>query len=268
MAKQGDSVGCSIVFPDRVIRIRLPNEFSVFSAELYAIQRALEQIRRANGRRFLLCCDSLSALQSLQNLYPAEMLVQQIQDTLYSLQQKGKQVSFCWVPGHVGIRGNEDADRAAKEACGAPAVMDCPIPLQDVASVLRRRSLSLWEEDWLSVTDNKLRLVKPTTRPWRSSCRPLRRDEVALTRLRIGHCPFTHGYLIRREDPPFCDACGVPITVRHILTQCVLFHAERAESNLGGDLPSILADDETSVTRILKFCDLCGLWPKLLGWRF
>ena len=30
--------------------------------------------------------------------------------------KEGKSVVFCWIPSHIGIRGNEQADRAAKAA--------------------------------------------------------------------------------------------------------------------------------------------------------
>lgn len=177
-------------------------------------------------------------------------------------------MSFCWVPGHVGIWGNEQADRATKEACREQDVVQCPIPLQSVISELCKKCMELWEEEWLAVTANKLRLVKSTTRPSRSSCRLLRREEVTLTHLRIGHCLLTHSFLLRREDPPFCDARGVHISVRHILTDCILYRDAMAEAQIDGDLPCILANAKTSVSRVLKFCDVSGLWPKLLGWRF
>ena len=40
----------------------------------------------------------------------------QIQEMLQKINADQKKVVFMWVPGHVGIRGNEDAVRAAKEA--------------------------------------------------------------------------------------------------------------------------------------------------------
>jgi len=49
------------------------------------------------------------------------------QDTVYkylktysTLTNSGETVIFCWIPGHVGIPGNERADRVAKAALSLP----------------------------------------------------------------------------------------------------------------------------------------------------
>ena len=60
--------------------------------------------------------DSLSALQALRKLKPDHPLLIQIQEFLHKINAVQKEIVSMQVPGHVGIRGNEAADRAAKKA--------------------------------------------------------------------------------------------------------------------------------------------------------
>jgi len=42
--------------------------------------------------------------------------------TYSTLTNSGKTVILCWIPGHVGIPGNERADRVAKAALSFPII--------------------------------------------------------------------------------------------------------------------------------------------------
>ena len=50
-----------------------------------------------------------------------------------------------------------------------------------------------------------------------------RKWETVLCRLRIGHTRLTHGFLMSGSNPPDCDDCLVPLTVRHIICECPKF---------------------------------------------
>ena len=47
-----------------------------------------------------------------------------------------------------------------------------------------------------------------------------RKEDVILTRLKIGHTRITHKQYILNEDQPVCIACYCPLTVKHILIEC------------------------------------------------
>ena len=103
---------------------------------------------------------------------------------------------MCWIPSHIGIRGNEAADMAAKESLDQD-ITASQVPYTDLKSHINHFISSKWQERWSSCRDNKLFQIKPTLS--RS-----RKEEVVLSRLRIGHTYFSHSYILRREDPPEC----------------------------------------------------------------
>ncbi|GBN47403.1 hypothetical protein AVEN_191596-1 [Araneus ventricosus] len=78
---------------------------------------ALVQISNRPCGCYIIYIDSLSVLQSLQSFhYHRHPLVFEVLDFNYRLYSRGFTVLFCWVPAHVGISGNEQADKAAKSA--------------------------------------------------------------------------------------------------------------------------------------------------------
>ena len=144
------------------------------------------------------------------------------------LQTRHKIITFCWIPSHVNITGNEKADKLAKQA----ATMDgdyayAQYPCKDYYPIKRKTLLNVWQQEWFNINNNKLRTVKENVRQWPSSCQKERKVEVVLTRLRIGHTRLTHGHLMERRHAPYCNNCIVPLTVKHIITECPDYSEER-----------------------------------------
>ncbi|GBM35040.1 hypothetical protein AVEN_240390-1 [Araneus ventricosus] len=118
------------------------------------------------------------------------------------LQNRDFDILFCWIPGHVGIVGNNLADNAAKTAS---SFLQREIPCCDAKKSFVRRLQSLWQESWDRQTNNKLHILKPTISSW--PCMPVRELDVKVTILRIGHTRFTHRHLLFGERAPTCSRC-------------------------------------------------------------
>lgn len=68
---------------------------------------------------------------------------------------------------------------------------------------------------------NKLHDIKPKVGSYTSIHIVDRQEDVVLTRCRIGHSRLTYSYLLQREDQPECVPCQEPLTVKHILLDCI-----------------------------------------------
>jgi len=119
-----EKIGAAAVSPHRTIRTYLgPNTaFTVYSAELYGIILAsiLAHIPGHDKTHVIICIDNQAAIRAVENPgnSSGQHLVKSIVKFIDILRKKVIEIELHWVPAHIGIKGNEMADVAAKQATG------------------------------------------------------------------------------------------------------------------------------------------------------
>ena len=227
-SKTAQGVGAAAVGKQECRKATLPGIASIYSAELHAIQLALEIIDAHKYTRSLVCSDSLSSLVAIKNSTNKIPLVLRVQQKLHRLEEGGSQVTFLWVPGHSGIGGNDAADTIAKKATQQPPQF-ITVPYTDWYSYIRDTTMRQWEDKW-SRSTAALHHIKPKPEKWRRSTKT-RREEVIMNRLRLGHTRLTHGYLFDGEPQRrICRWCNDAfLTVEHLLITCPQLEQQRGE---------------------------------------
>ena len=120
-SKDDNKVGCAAFEKSFISNIRLPEKASIFTAEVKAIDLALSYISQHKHNDFIIFSDSLSVLIAIKNHNTDNVLVQNLLLRLHEI-LRAKTVKLCWIPSHVGIKGNEIVDRLAKDALDLAAV--------------------------------------------------------------------------------------------------------------------------------------------------
>ena len=66
----------------------------------------------------MICTDTASVLASMRSFYSSSRqgLLYEVLQSITRIVQQGRQIHFLWVPAHVGVKGNEKADKMAKKA--------------------------------------------------------------------------------------------------------------------------------------------------------
>lgn len=207
-----------------------------------------------NGK-YLLLTDSLSSLHSLTDPYNSNPLIQRIYLTLHSLISINTNITFIWIPGHIDLPEHDAVDLAAKQALSFPLITDhSQIPASDYKIHFRSLILQQWYNQWDNQTTNKLRRIKQIPLPWISSNRSSKREEVVLTRLRIGHTRITHAHLINPLlSPARCPHCFTnDLSVDHLFT-CPLLQSLRSSFQVPSSPTKALKNNSATVSLSLQY---------------
>ncbi|XP_062537993.1 uncharacterized protein LOC134206306 [Armigeres subalbatus] len=253
-SKSDDTVGAAFHTTGLAGSFSLPQACSVFSAEAYAIKKAV--LTPNTDGEIIILTDSASCLLALESGTSKHPWIQEIENLVHN-----KLIRFCWIPGHAGISGNTEADRLANEARRQPAI-DMPIPGEDALRAMKQAIRWRWNRQWHDSRDEKLREIKNDTLRWMDQSSPA--DQRALTRLRIGHTRLTHTFLLKKDPPPTCECCGTIVDVRHIILHCQKYKQQRQDNDINTtSLRAALGNADEATKRLLLFLQQTNLSKQL-----
>ncbi|KAE9528885.1 hypothetical protein AGLY_012460 [Aphis glycines] len=227
-------IGLAVVHLNTTKQYKLNKLSSIYSAEYLALLKGVQLALDINSTKIDICSDSLSALTNLQSKTLSEPLAVSISNLL---SKSNKEIRFIWTPGHCNIKGNEKADEADRNSVNSPDSEIIPFSsLVDIRRNINKYCIDLWNSQWHTTTENKLREIKHSVVLWLKYTDINRKNEVILNRLRIGHTKLTHGHLMAKTDPPLCPTCNTNYSIKHIITQCPNFNEARKDFNIPDNL--------------------------------
>ncbi|GFW27667.1 RNase H domain-containing protein [Trichonephila clavipes] len=130
----------------KFISLSLVNKSSVFKSELTAIKLGLEAIiNESDYGELWILSDSRSSLQHLHNW--TQVGDKTSISILHNLKliSKHHDVHFQWIPSHVDIFGNEQADRLAREGCSLLTTSSPAITYSEHQSKVNRQLPKEWK---------------------------------------------------------------------------------------------------------------------------
>ena len=260
-SKSEIGVGAAALFGNTKRQISLPKEASVYTAELHALQMACHLIHEHpsnTNNSYIICTDSLSAVQGLHTLTPRNHLMHKLQISFHTLLDIGISVTVLWIPGHREIKGNEKADEAARSAAQREAAF-IPIPYTDFYPSIKEATLSNWTNRWNTI-NNHTSKIRSTPGKWKKLITS-RKIGVIINRLRLGHTNISHSYLMdvtTHGQRPICPWCNdSTLTIAHVLINCIAIEPQRTTAlshlpNRPLNLQDVLGND-ANIAATLQF---------------
>ena len=264
--KEG-KVGIGVTGPGIRLSKALGSTPFIFQAEIHAIELCVDKcLKRGDlrGKHIHIASDSQAALKALKS---STMTSKLVYDCLNLIKQLATRctVTLVWVPGHMGIEGNEIADELAKK--GSEGQFIGPEPYCGYGLSNFKMSLKTWENQrkkdhlqGLSANSHSRHLIDYSEKRTYEFLQLNKNELSALTSLLTGHCGLkAHLFRIGKTQDALCRLCmeedETPI---HVLTECVAI-ARIRHSCLGKFFPNYTDLKQMNPRKILTFFDRLGL---------
>ena len=227
---------------------------TVYMGELQGIEDSLSYtLSQDQSSGIRIFTDSQAALHALENPNgcSAPQIMQKITRCIDELRAKGRSIQLHWIPAHTDIKGNEEADVAAKEATGwrrakrkngkwkewdSGYTADRHMLERAGATIklaLEQKTLELWSEAWSrEKTGRELHAIcpKPTKKVLKLHKGLSKAASTLIVQMRtekIGLKKFLHFRKVPGFDSPECSCRRGLQSAKHVLTECRKHTSER-----------------------------------------
>ena len=218
------------------------NRGSILLGELVAIKLALKHICQYKIERQIhvdikkihIFSDSQSAVGQLVLGWECKShhgTIHEVKNIIKQLEKANIIIEISWTPGHANIKGNEHADRLAKEAAKEAKEKESLPPvisLGDVKEAAKKSGYVKWQEMWeKSDKGRHLFWLRPKVDFKLNHTFESSFGEKVISQLRTGYIEL-NDYLQKCniKNNPTC-ACGEKETISHYLLECTNYETLR-----------------------------------------
>ncbi|XP_067638511.1 uncharacterized protein [Eurosta solidaginis] len=196
------------------------------TAELIAIQKAVEFAIIQNFKKIAILTDSLSSIFAIKNEESNNHIVQEIIEIINA--SNLDKIEIHYIPAHKNINQNEKADEAAKNANQNGERIRIPWTIKDAIKEIENKIRKEWETEYKGKITNKGKdygqiypeIIK---KPWfqKKNTKLESRDIKVINRILSNHtfCKDTLNKMNIYDDNS-CETCNTIENTNHILFHC------------------------------------------------
>jgi ribonuclease HI len=234
-SKTENQVGASMVAMKNSAEIHIETQrlnitCTVFQAELCGILMAVDWIqsqRQKSPPPIAINVDSKSALLAIANKRTTHPLAVATRTKTIEL-RNSTSLTFHWVKGHAGLRGNKRADYLARTAASyTTTIAYNAIPLHREKQLLEEYYIQIWNPTYMNSANasHTKQLIPTILHRLSNSLWPT----FTLSQFLTNHGKFrSYLYKMKKTSSPTCSCPERAVqTAKHLMTECSLFSSNR-----------------------------------------